>query len=200
MDEKETLHRYLRVRRDDLLGKLDGVGEYDARRPLTCTGTILLGLVNHAASVELGYFSDVFGRPSGRSLPWLDDDASHDADMWATADESREAIIELHRFAAAHSDATITALRTQPGGMGRPPCRRRCCGEAGMRTPDVPAQIGALPTVGRPANSALLQAGITSLAEAASLGGRKLLAMHGIGSKAVWIKAAAAERRLTFAA
>ncbi|MFF1254687.1 hypothetical protein ACFVYC_19615 [Pseudarthrobacter sp. NPDC058329] len=68
-----------------------------------------------------------------------------------------------------------------------------------MNTRDVPAQVGDLPPIGRPANSALLQAGITSLAEAASLGRRKLLAMHGIGPKAVRIlETAAAERGLTF--
>ena len=110
MDEKERLHHYLRVRRDNLLGKLDGLSEYDIRRPLTPTGTNLLGLVKHVASVELGYFGEVFGRPSGRHLPWLDDDASPDADMWASADESTDFIVELHRFAAARSDATIEAL------------------------------------------------------------------------------------------
>jgi len=68
-----------------------------------------------------------------------------------------------------------------------------------MSTRDVPAQVGDLPPVGRPANSALLQAGITSLASVASLGRRELLAMHGIGPKAVRIlEAAAAERGLAF--
>src|SRR3954454_3659080 len=59
MDPKETLHRYLRRQRSDLLAKLDGLGEYDVRRPMTGTGTNLLGLVKHVASVELGYFTDV---------------------------------------------------------------------------------------------------------------------------------------------
>jgi hypothetical protein len=68
-----------------------------------------------------------------------------------------------------------------------------------MSTRDVPVQVGDLPPVGRPANTALLQAGITSLAEVASLGRRELLAMHGIGPKAVRIlEAAAAERGLAF--
>jgi hypothetical protein len=30
--------------------------------------------------------------------------------MWAAADETREQILELHRFSAAHSDATIEQL------------------------------------------------------------------------------------------
>ncbi|SDQ45831.1 DinB family protein [Pseudarthrobacter chlorophenolicus] len=116
MDEKETLHHYLRVRRDNLLGKLDGLGEYDCRRPLTPTGTNLLGLVKHVASVELDYFGVVFDRPSGRSLPWLDDDALPDADMWVAADESLHDIVELHRFAGEHSDATIEALTLDARG------------------------------------------------------------------------------------
>jgi uncharacterized damage-inducible protein DinB len=127
MDEvKATLHDYLRRRRSDLLGKLDGLSEFDARRPMTPTGTNLLGLVKHVASVELGYFSDVFGRPSGRELPWFADDAELNADMWATAEESREEIVELHRFSAAHTDATIEALPLDaPGEVPWWPAERR---------------------------------------------------------------------------
>ncbi|MDV8148700.1 DinB family protein [Arthrobacter sp. B10-11] len=117
MDDKAVLHRYLRTRRADLLGKLDGLGEYDARRPLTPTGTNLLGLVKHVASVELGYFGVVFGRPGPRALPWDANDAEPDADMWATPDESRQQIIELHHFSAAHSDATIDALPLDATGI-----------------------------------------------------------------------------------
>ena len=116
MDDKAILHRYLRTRRDDLLGKLDGLDEYDARRPLTPTGTNLLGLVKHVASVELGYFGEVFGRSAPKELPWLDDDAEPDADMWATPAETREQIVELHRFSAEHSDATIEALPLDAAG------------------------------------------------------------------------------------
>lgn len=110
IDEKDTLHRYLRRQRDDLLRKLDGLGEYDARRPLVPTGTNLLGLVKHVGSVQLGYLGDVFGRPSGRLLPWLDDGAEPDADLWVPADESRADIVELFHFSCQHADATIEAL------------------------------------------------------------------------------------------
>jgi uncharacterized damage-inducible protein DinB len=109
VDEKATLHRYLRIRRDDLLGKLDGLDEYAVRRPMTRTGTNLLGLVKHVAHVQLGYFGEVLGRPSGRPYPW-DDGGEDDADMWATAEETREEVVELYRFSAAHADATIEAL------------------------------------------------------------------------------------------
>src|SRR5918997_514461 len=74
-DPKADLHRYLQAAREAVLWKLDGLSEYDSRRPLTPTGTNLLGLVKHLAGVELGYFGDTFGRPSDEPLPWFDDDA-----------------------------------------------------------------------------------------------------------------------------
>lgn len=61
------------------------MGEYDVRRPMTATGANLLGLVNHAAPVAVGYLDEVFGRPSGLRLPWLADDGGPDPDMRAMA-------------------------------------------------------------------------------------------------------------------
>ena len=110
MDAKAELRRDLQAGRDALLWKLEGLSEYDVRRPMTPTGTNLLGLVKHAASVELGYLGDTFGRPSGEPLPWLDEGAEDNADMWATADESRHDIVALYHRAWAHADATIEAL------------------------------------------------------------------------------------------
>src|ERR1017187_3616287 len=109
LDPKADFHRYLQDARDALLWKLDGLGEYDVRRPLVPTGTNLLGLVKHVAGIELGYFGDTFGRAHGEPLPEFDPDQPL-ADMWATADETREQIIGLYRRAWAHSDATIDAL------------------------------------------------------------------------------------------
>lgn len=113
MDEtaaKATLKRYLDAARDALVWKLEGLSEYDVRRPLTPTATNLLGIVKHVASVENGYLGDVFGRPSGEPLPWFDDDAEANADMWVTPEETREDILGLYRRTRAHSDATIDAL------------------------------------------------------------------------------------------
>ena len=109
-DPKADLHRYLQDAREALLWKLDGLSEFDIRRPMVPTGTNLLGLIKHVAGVELGYFGDTFGRPFAERLPWLEDDAEPNADMWATAAESREQITGLYRRAWAHSDATISTL------------------------------------------------------------------------------------------
>ncbi|MFJ8827665.1 DinB family protein [Streptomyces sp. NPDC102467] len=109
-DPKTDLHFYLQTARDALLWKLEGLSEYDIRRPLTPTGTNLLGLVKHATCAELGYLGDTFGRPSGEPGPWFGAGSEPNAHMWATADESRKYIVEHYRQAWAHADATIDAL------------------------------------------------------------------------------------------
>jgi uncharacterized damage-inducible protein DinB len=109
-DPKADLHRYLQTGREALLWKLEGLSEYDVRRPLVPTGTNLLGLVKHVASVEAGYFGDTFGRPFDEPLPWFADDAEPNADLWATADQARDQIVGLYHRVWVHSDATIDAL------------------------------------------------------------------------------------------
>ncbi|AWB87097.1 DinB family protein [Mycetocola zhujimingii] len=118
-DPKDDLAIYLQRAREALLWKLDGVSEYDVRRPLVPTGTNLLGLIKHIAGVEAGYLGETFGRPFPEPLPWMDDDAEPNADMWATADESRESIIALYRRVWKHSDATVAALELS--AVGRVP-------------------------------------------------------------------------------
>lgn len=115
-NSKADLHRYLQIARETLVWKLDGLSEYDIRRPMVPTGTNLLGLVKHVASVECGYLGDIFGRPSGEPLPWFDEGAEPNADMWATADESREQIIGLYHRVWAYSDATIDELALDATG------------------------------------------------------------------------------------
>jgi len=107
---KTDLLHYLQRGREALLWKLDGLSEYDVRRPLVPTGTNLLGIVKHVASVEAGYLGATFGRPFGEPMPWLDEDAEPNADMWATADESRADIVGFYRRVWTHSDATVAAL------------------------------------------------------------------------------------------
>jgi uncharacterized damage-inducible protein DinB len=116
-DPKADLRRYLQAARDALLWKLEGLSEYDVRRPMVPTGTNLLGLVKHVASVEAGYFGETFGRPFDEPLPWLDEGAEPNADMWATAGESREHIVGLYHRVWAHSDVTIDTLALDATGQ-----------------------------------------------------------------------------------
>lgn len=109
-DLKSELHHYLQEAREVLLWKLDGLPEYDVRRPMVPTGTNLLGVVKHVASVEAGYFGETSGRPFGEAFPWFASGAEPNADMWATRNESREKIVDLYRRVWVHSDATIQAL------------------------------------------------------------------------------------------
>lgn len=126
LDMKKQLHLYLRGARETLVWKLGGLSEYDMRRPLTPTGTNLLGLVKHSTATHLSYFGEVFGR-AGDTAPkrWrarlrrrsatsptarLSGDADPNAEFWATADESSEDIVASYRAAWDVSDATISEL------------------------------------------------------------------------------------------
>ena len=109
-DLKDDLHGYLRGARETLVWKLEGLGEYDVRRPLTPTGTNLLGLVKHNAGSHIQYFGEVFGRAHDVVLPWMLPRAEPHADMWATPDETREHIIDLFRRTWDVADSTINEL------------------------------------------------------------------------------------------
>jgi hypothetical protein len=77
---------------------------------LVPSGTNLLGLIKHLATVEWGHFGAAFGRPFDESLPWVNDDAEPNADMWATTEEPRDWVVNLYRRVSVHSDGIIDAL------------------------------------------------------------------------------------------
>jgi hypothetical protein len=107
----EDLRHYLQQGRDALVRTLDGLGEYDARRPLVPSGTNLLGLVKHLTGVELGYLVECVGRPEPVTLPWNEDGSVWEsADMWATADETRDHLLGLYRTVWAAADASLAEL------------------------------------------------------------------------------------------
>ncbi len=118
-DPKAELQRYLRSVREAVLWKLDGLSEYDVRRPMTSTGTNLLGLVKHLAGVEIGYFGPTFDRPFPNTPSWFTADAEPNVDMWATAEESPGDLIGLYRQVWEHADATIAELPLD--ALGRVP-------------------------------------------------------------------------------
>lgn len=112
-EPKAALHRYLTVVREAALWKLDGLSEYDLRRPMTPTGTNLLGVVKHLGAVTIGYFGPTFGRALDAQADyeaWYAPDAEPNADMFAAENETREEILALYRKAGEIADATISEL------------------------------------------------------------------------------------------
>ncbi|MEU9439472.1 DinB family protein [Streptomyces sp. NPDC048304] len=113
--EKQTLHASLDRHRDAVLWKLDGLDDEQLRRPMTPSGTNLLGLVKHLASVEYGWFVETFG---GEAEPlWF---GPHD-DMRVTPEEPTERIVALYGRARAAADTVITRLPLD--AQGSPPWR-----------------------------------------------------------------------------
>jgi hypothetical protein len=108
--QKEYLRLSLASGRRAILSRLDGLSEFDMRRPMTRTGTNLLGLVKHLIGMEAIYLGERLGRPFPEALPWYEDGRGWDnEDMWATTDEPSGFILDLYRRACLHSDATIAS-------------------------------------------------------------------------------------------
>ena len=109
---KDYLHGDLRDVRAAMLWKLDGLAEYDLRRPLTATGTNLLGLVKHLTGTEARYFGDVFGRPFPERLPVVGRRRLRALRRPVGQPRTSRAteIVDRYRRAWDHSDATIAAL------------------------------------------------------------------------------------------
>ncbi len=70
--EKEILHAQLSRHRDVMLWKLEGLSDAAIRRPMTRSGTNLLGLVKHLVGVERSRFADPFGLPVAEPQPWFE--------------------------------------------------------------------------------------------------------------------------------
>lgn len=117
LTHQEVLVRNLQNHREALLWKLEGLDEYDLRRPLTDTGTNLLGILKHVGSMEYQYFGEVFSRPGPEPLPWLADDAEDHADMFATAAQSAAWVFGFYDRACRHADQTIAELNLESEGF-----------------------------------------------------------------------------------
>lgn len=100
--EKESLHASLDRHRDVVLWKLDGLDDEPLRRPMTPTGTNLLGLVKHLATVEYGWFCTTFGREAEDF--WFD---PYTQDMTIAPDETTEQILAFYARARAAADRAI---------------------------------------------------------------------------------------------
>lgn len=116
VDEKAELVASLQALNEAVLAKLDGLDEYDLRRPLTPTGSNLLGIVKHLASIQAGYFGDAFDRPWPEPMPWLDEDAVINDDMFATAAESSEWVRDFYRRSWVHAGETFAVTGLDDSG------------------------------------------------------------------------------------
>jgi hypothetical protein len=124
---KSELHRKLQVARAGLLSCLDDLDEYDLRRPLTPSGTNLLGLAKHLTGVESAYLGEAFGRPPPEVLPWVEDGSIWEgADMWARSEEGSQDLLALYRRVCRHADETVGDLDLDaPGYVAHWPDGRR---------------------------------------------------------------------------
>ncbi|HEY0578970.1 MAG TPA: DinB family protein [Pseudonocardia sp.] len=105
--EKEILVISLRRHREAVLWKLDGLDDEQLRRPMTPSGTNLLGLVKHLGAVEYGWFCQTFGRAT-EPLPF--DEQDENADLRVNPGESTEDVLAFYRRARASADEVITDL------------------------------------------------------------------------------------------
>jgi uncharacterized damage-inducible protein DinB len=112
--EKQSLHVSLDRHRDVVLWKLDGLDDEQVRRPMTPSGTSLLGLVKHLASVEYDWFCNTFGRET-EPLPLVEGDEN--ADMRAEPHESVADIVEFYGRARAAADQVIDELDADDLGI-----------------------------------------------------------------------------------
>ncbi|MER6580727.1 DinB family protein [Nonomuraea sp. NPDC001023] len=102
--EKESLHASLDRHRDVVVWKLQGLGEEQVRRPMTPSGTSLLGIVKHLAAVEYGWFCATFGREA-EPLWFAPED-----DFAIGERETTEQIVAFYGRARAAADKAITDL------------------------------------------------------------------------------------------
>jgi uncharacterized damage-inducible protein DinB len=102
--EKESLHVSLDRHRDVVLWKLDGLDDEQLRRPVTPSGTNLLGLVKHLAAVEYSWFCETYGREV-EPLPFDVDDP--DADLRVQPHETTADVVAFYDRARAAADRAI---------------------------------------------------------------------------------------------
>lgn len=105
--EKENLRFSLDRHRDVVLWKLEGLSDEQLRRPMTPSGTNLLGLVKHLAAVEYGWFCETFGRDT-EPLPFDPEDP--EADLRVGPQESTADIVAFYGRARAAADQVIDEL------------------------------------------------------------------------------------------
>jgi GNAT superfamily N-acetyltransferase len=102
--EKQSLHTSLRRHRDVVRWKVEGLDDERLRRPMTPSGTSLLGLLKHLASMEYSWLCQTFGRET-EPLPLDEDDP--DADLRVEPHETTADIVAFYGRATVAADRVI---------------------------------------------------------------------------------------------
>lgn len=108
----EELLAVLQTHREAALWKTEGLSEWDTRRPLTQSGSTLLGMIKHLATMEYEYFG-LCARQPMTVLPWashLDDDESRASEFYALPAESSDLIVRSYRQLWSETDSAVRAL------------------------------------------------------------------------------------------
>ena len=71
-EAKDELRRLLQVGREALVATVEGIADGQAGRVVAGSGTSLLGLARHMATMEAGYLGQVFDNPCPEEMPWWD--------------------------------------------------------------------------------------------------------------------------------
>jgi uncharacterized damage-inducible protein DinB len=103
-DEKTSLRVALDRHRDVVLWKIEGLDDEQLRRPMTPSGTSLLGVVKHLAAVEYGWFCSTFGREM-EPMPF--DEEEPEADLRIAANETTADVVDFYNRARRAADQAI---------------------------------------------------------------------------------------------
>lgn len=112
-DEKTSLYVALDRHRDAVVWKTEGLDDEQLRRPMTPSGTTVLGLVKHLAAVEYWWFCTTFGRDT-EPLPLDDDDP--DADLRILPSDTTADVLAFYGRARQGADAVIEELEVESLG------------------------------------------------------------------------------------
>lgn len=112
-NERDTLLTSLQRQRELVVWKISGLADESQRRPMLPSGTSVLGLLKHLASVEYGWFCRTFDRPTE---PLPDIGADPEADMRAADEESAEALLGFYLRAIDAANLSIASLALDDTG------------------------------------------------------------------------------------
>lgn len=112
-EEKDSLKTSLERHRQAVLWKVEGLDDAQLRKPMTPSGTTLLGLVKHLGAMEYNWFSETFGRET-EPLPLADDDP--EMDLRIEPDETTADVLAFYARSCAASDAVIAETDVETTG------------------------------------------------------------------------------------